>query len=411
MKDETLYIYKNDILVGYLNYQNKQISFNYDFKYSESGQAISLSIPLERNKTFKEKKILGFFQGLLPENPQLEIIGKNLRINPNNTFLMLKALGGDCLNGLTFVVDNSKQITPNLTPQYQLIENYEVLFSNLRQNPMLATKEDIRISLTGVQDKICISKGTEDKMYLPSNRTAASTHIFKMTHQVYKDLVHNENICLHLAHNIGLTSITSTLVRLTDKQNNDCKYSIEIKRYDREIIDGTVHKIHQEDFCQAMGIVSSKKYQQDGGPSLKDCFSLLKSEKDRIQLLRYVLFNFIIGNCDAHGKNFSLIWKKNNIVLAPMYDVICTLIYSDISKKMAMKIGNNYHHTAVKKEDWCHLIKKIGISKNVFNEVKNDLTTKIEGEINILSIPKESLETLGKIKQVIMSNIARLDFN
>lgn len=109
-----------------------------------------------------------------------------------------------------------------------------------------------------------------------------------------------------------------------------------------------IERLHQEDFCQALGIVPEQKYQQEGGPSLKQSFALVREVSsapviDLAQLLDDVVFNYIVGNNDAHGKNLSLLYRPGGgaleIRLAPLYDVVSTLYYRELSRDMAMRIG------------------------------------------------------------------------
>ncbi|MBK9631318.1 MAG: HipA domain-containing protein [Saprospiraceae bacterium] len=126
-------------------------------------------------------------------------------------------------------------------------------------------------------------------------------------------MVFNEALCMRLAAAIG---INTAKVEIGSAEGNDY---ILVERYDRSILpgnNGQYVRLHQEDFCQALGIVSDKKYQQEGGPSLKDCFKLLREISntpliDLQRLLDIVIFNYIVGNHDAYGKNFSLLYETD----------------------------------------------------------------------------------------------------
>ncbi len=118
------------------------------------------------------------------------------------------------------------------------------------------------------------------------------------------------------------------------------------ERYDRvRDEEDNIQRVHQEDFCQALGIPAEIKYQSAGGPSLADCFGLIREASsapalDLIALLDAVIFNLLIGNHDAHAKNFSLLYRPDqSIRLAPLYDLVCTVYYEELTDKMAMKIG------------------------------------------------------------------------
>ncbi len=114
-----------------------------------------------------------------------------------------------------------------------------------------------------------------------------------------------------------------------------------IERYDRYLIEGKICRLHQEDFCQALGYAYHVKYETDSGPNFSDCIKLITEVSkqpavDKIMLIRWFIFNYMIGNADAHAKNISLLYPpqmKGRPQLAPFYDLVCTTIYKGISKK------------------------------------------------------------------------------
>jgi serine/threonine-protein kinase HipA len=151
-----------------------------------------------------------------------------------------------------------------------------------------------------------------------------------------------------------------------------------VERYDRvhrQTSGGgsTVERVHQEDFCQALGIVPETKYQKEGGPSLKDCFHLLREVSrtpviDLARLLDAVIFNYLIGNNDAHGKNYSLLYpgagmEDVQVRLAPLYDVVSTIYYPELSQEMAMKIGGEYSSAKVTPQNFEKLAEEAGLAK------------------------------------------------
>ena len=142
-----------------------------------------------------------------------------------------------------------------------------------------------------------------------------------------------------------------------------------VERYDR-LIDAQGHRqrLHQEDFCQALGVVPETKYQNEGGPDLSQCFNLVRSATrpsapQVLRLLDYVIFNVLIGNHDAHAKNFSLLYSGKSPVLAPFYDTLSTAVYPTLTQKMAMKIGSKYKFSEVEKQHWEQFAENVGITK------------------------------------------------
>lgn len=142
-----------------------------------------------------------------------------------------------------------------------------------------------------------------------------------------------------------------------------------VERYDR-LTDAQGHRqrLHQEDFCQALGVVPEMKYQNEGGPDLAQCFELVRrstrpSAPQVLRLFDYVIFNTLIGNHDAHAKNFSLLYSGKVPVLAPFYDTLSTAVYPTLTPKMAMKIGSKYKFSEVEKRHWEQFAEGVGFTK------------------------------------------------
>jgi serine/threonine-protein kinase HipA len=130
-----------------------------------------------------------------------------------------------------------------------------------------------------------------------------------------------------------------------------------IERYDRKNVQHHTLPIHQEDFCQALGVLPELKYENEGGPNIAQCARLIAQNSirpphDKQQFLDRIIFNFLIGNNDAHGKNYSFLYLQRQPQLAPAYDLLSTEIYPELSKKMAMKIGGKYKPNEVFLRHW-----------------------------------------------------------
>lgn len=152
-----------------------------------------------------------------------------------------------------------------------------------------------------------------------------------------------------------------------------------IERYDRRVNNGQVSRIHQEDFCQALGVLSSKKYQSEGGLGFEECFALLNKTSHpaiyRQTLVTGLIFNYLIGNMDAHAKNFSLLHQSGaNIKLAPFYDLLCTRVYTTLTSKMAMKIGSKYDADALYPRHFEQLCETIHYKYSALMSIMQDQT-------------------------------------
>jgi serine/threonine-protein kinase HipA len=327
---KTLKVLYHDELAGELHQTDTgRLSFVYNQAWLRSGKrrAISYSLPL-REEAFDERECIGFFGGLLPEENNRDIIAKNLGITSKNDFAMLKEIGGECAGAIS-LIEQGTEIT-NQEARYKYVSEAELeeLLLKLPQAPLLAGMREIRLSLAGAQNKLAIFKD-EKGFALPLNE-APSSHILKPYSPHFPTLVENEAYCLWLAAECGLPSAEAEIVTIGEQR------CLQIKRYDRRTEDNHVMRLHQEDFCQALGISSRLKYQNEGGPSLKSCFTLLRGAsaqpaRDLITLFEASIFNYLIGNNDAHGKNFSLLYspieQRFSARLAPLYDLVCTAYF------------------------------------------------------------------------------------
>ena len=233
----------------------------------------------------------------------------------------------------------------------------------------MAGETGIRLSLAGAQDKIAVRVEGES-VSLPLGG-APSTHILKPAVERFAGVVFNEAYCMRLAATVGLSVAKTEVGRV-----EDVEYLL-VERYDRthrRTTEGaTLERLHQEDFCQALGIVSENKYQKEGGPSLKQSFALLREVSsapvlDLARLLDAVIFNFLVGNNDAHGKNFSLLYRGagTTIVetrLAPLYDLVSTRYYPELTRELAMKIGGEYSSGKVSTTNFEQLAEDAGLAK------------------------------------------------
>ncbi len=359
----TLDVYLHRDLVGHL-IQDEQgrMAFGYASSWLENPNVhpLSRSLPM-RIERFSSKQCRGFFAGILPEQSKRELIAKNLGISAHNDFAMLECIGGECAGAITFLPTG--QPLPEEDGLYRTLSDHEFadVLNLLPKNPLMAGKQGIRLSLAGAQDKLAVRVQAEN-ISLPLGN-APSTHIVKPAIEHYKDVVFNELLCMRLATHLGLPVAKAEAHAIGDK------HYLLVQRYDRVFHNGYLLRLHQEDFCQAMAIPPDIKYQNEGGPSLKNCFDVLRELSsvpvlDLKNLLDGVIFNYLIGNHDAHGKNFSLLYHVDGTLrLAPFYDLLCTVYYPELSAKMAMKIDGEYHSARVIPLHFEKLAEEAGLAK------------------------------------------------
>lgn len=368
-----MHAYKAGLLVQDMT---GQLSFTYDESYLQLPTAIplSISLPIQESK-FENSQCRGFFSGLLPESEVREVVAKNLGISAKNDFSMLREIGRECAGGLSFIVPEQEDKVNEQNNKRVTESEFAEILRRLPQRPLLAGEQDIRLSLAGAQEKLAIIYDKKG-IALPLG-SAISTHIVKPDLAKFPDIIYNEEVCMHLAKIIGLQTAEAQI-----NYAETIPYLL-IKRYDRMHSDqNIVERIHQEDFCQALGIISDHKYQLEGGPSLAKCFKLIRDNSevpaiDIIQMLNAVLFNFLIGNNDAHGKNFSFLYVLNedgsfSMRLAPFYDLIATSYYTGLSPLMAMAIGDKYKSDEVRLRHFEQMSQQCGFSKaQLFRQLRN----------------------------------------
>lgn len=395
---KTLDVYLQNDLVGHLFSEHGQIEFEYANSWlaSPNAKPLSHSLLLQAER-FTRNECRGFFAGVLPEAHKRELIAKNFGISPRNDFSILEKIGGECAGAVTFVP--AGESLPQGEYHYTPLADADLLYrlEQLPTTPLMAGEDGIRLSLAGAQDKLAVHV-KDGKISIPLGG-APSTHIIKPAIREIKDLVYNEAFCMQLAKAAGLPVANVEVRTLFDKLDY-----LLVERYDR-VVDakGNVQRLHQEDFCQALGVVPENKYQSEGGPSLKQCFALLRevSSKpvvDLGNLLDAVIFNVLIGNHDAHGKNFSLLYQANGTTqLSPLYDLICTVYYPNLAKKMAMKLGGEGQSDRLYPRHFEKLADEAGLAKPMVKQRAVEMTERITSALDKVAINHPSIPKLSEL--------------
>lgn len=402
----TLDVYLHNELVGHLIQDDGgQMVFDYAESWLQKPGAtpLSQSLPL-RKERFTRNECRGFFAGILPEESKREIIARNLGISARNDYAMLEQIGGECAGAVTFIPAGAP--LPERNYGYRTLSSQELaaILKELPKRPLLAGEDGIRLSLAGAQDKVAVRiEGNEISLPLGG---APSTHILKPAVERFAGVVFNEAFCMKLAAAAGLPA-----AKVETRTVEDIEYLL-VERYDRthRLNPGgppSLERLHQEDFCQAQGIVSETKYQKEGGPSLKQCFALLREVSsapviDLSRLLDAVIYNFLVGNNDAHGKNFSLLYHgvgtpNQEIRLAPLYDVVSTSYYPELSRDMAMKIGGEYSSDKVTPKDFEQLAEEAGLARPIVRNRVPELAEAVVANLDKTGIEHPVAEAVADL--------------
>jgi len=363
MATETLNVFLGDNLVGELQQDASGTTrFRYAVSWLDSPGAvpISNSLPL-RSERFSRNETRPFFAGVLPEEESRKLIARGFGISDKNDFALLARIGAECAGAVCLLPPG--EVPRTSQPSYREISSAQLgeKMKALPKRPLLAGEKGIRLSLAGAQGKLAI-RISDGRFFLPLDGSPSS-HILKPENPHFEGLVENEFFCMKLAARIELNAAAVEI-----GEAGGVRF-LRVERYDRRVLaDGTLERIHQEDFCQALGVPPELKYQQEGGPSLKTCFDLVRSVvtvpgPDILQLFDAVVFNILIGNGDAHGKNFSLLREPASIRLAPFYDLVSTQAYPELAREMAMKLGGQRNPGRLGKRDWQAFFEQAGIGQ------------------------------------------------
>ena len=397
-------VYLNDDLAGQLAQSaDGRLSFSYAPAFLQRATAgISLSLPL-RDAPFAGRETRAFFSGLLPEESVRARLAACLGISEKNTFALLREVGGECAGALALYPQDGQP--PAISgDEVETLDDARLgeILTLIKRRPMLAGDDGYRLSLAGAQDKLAVGLRGGQVVLLKGGQ--ATTHILKPIIDHIADSAHNELFCMRLAKRVGI-DVPHVDIHFV---NNTPYYLVQ--RYDRAIRDdGSVARIHQEDFCQASGIPPELKYEREGGPGIADCLGILarygaRPAADQTRLRQRVIFNYLIGNADAHGKNLSLLYSGAKPELAPAYDLLGTAVYPDLSDKMAMKIGGKYKPDEVFLRHWHRLVPDTRTAQAALNrELKNMATAATENaialkrELNAQNITSPVFDTIQQV--------------
>ena len=359
----TLDIWWDRRLVGQLT-QDKhgELGFSYapEWLSDEEAQPLSASLP-KRAEPFTRRECRPFFGGLLPEESQRDAAAQALGVSRANDFALLDRLGGDVAGALQLlpIGEGPAPLAPDGRPTPLEDAGLIRVLDALPVRPLLAGEEGLRLSLAGAQSKVPVVL-VDDAVALPAPGQP-TTHILKPPISRFAATTENEAFVMRLAAAIGLDVAPVEARTVKDRT------FLLVNRYDRAVgDDGVVRRIHQEDFCQALGVPPETKYASEGGPTFKDCFALLRRVAARpavdvLKLLDAVIFNVIAGNADAHGKNFSILYDTEGPRLAPLYDLLATVAYPDLSPKFAMKIGKRATLAELDAKGWAAFATDAGL--------------------------------------------------
>ena len=370
-----------------LDINNQNICFKYDSSYllRENAHSISACLPL-REEEFDPQTTQAFFEGLVPEGSMRRVLSNAFHVGSENYQQIISRLNNESCGALVFKADDEDPLAHR---EYEPID-FEQL-AQLAKSPTaqaLQFNTTSRLSLAGAQAKVGLYRAQPDSStnlssscpscfksddltkgwFLPKG-SAPSTHIVKAADGTFPHLTINEALCMLTAKHFGFEVAECELIRIEDEEP-----LLVIKRFDREAVFSSEFpkRLHQEDFCQASGLLPTWKYEPTDENYVGRCASVINAQSsnpfgDRAMFFSSILFDWACGNCDNHLKNHSLLWSADwaSKQLSPLYDITCTTIYPGLDREMGVSLCASRRIDDVVLEDILAVAKRAGVPEKL----------------------------------------------
>ena len=431
LDSDTLNVFYAERLIGRLRLDAKEqlYSFEYDEAWRNDAAAFDLAPLLPRNdRTHAGTAVRFFFSNLLPEGEMLEIVSRTYGVSKYDPFGLLRKIGAECAGALKIL--ESETAAPDgktyrRVPPQALSESTRIDAVNFLAN----VGGKLRISLAGVQDKLPALFAASGDVFIPEVGSA-STHILKPNNrhwQTFPNTAANEQFCMELARRMRLDVPRSALIAVPERI-----YVVE--RFDRvfnpplvlephgdvaELQGEPVHRLHQIDVCQLLGLPPTQKYEEPEfqtppGPNISTVANALAEATGeaiwvRRWIVEWVIFNYLIGNSDSHSKNISLLWKDGRWQIAPVYDLLSVAVYSDDPETLhdfAFNIGGETRYDWITGAHWHDFAKDIGVNYRFVQTALKKMSERITKHAEDLM--KELAPHIHKEEQLLLSRIVRL---
>ena len=402
-----LFIVFNEELIGELIFENNKFKLNYFDNWKKNGFELSPHLPFNDANS---ENIKNFLKNLLPEGENLDDISIFLQISKYNTFGLIKEIGKDIAGAINFY----KKLTNIKEKKFIEISDKELIrkIKNINYENILVWNGKIRLSIAGVGKKLPVmiknnKMGFGEGIY-------ASTHILKFDKKEL-NLVENEYLSLKLAKKIGLNVNEADILKIENEK------ILLVKRFDRfyDKKKDLVIKKHIIDGCQILNVPPLYKYQKVFGENsfiegvsikkLSNAIDKYCNLKEKDTFINWILFNLIIGNTDAHGKNISFYVEKKGISITPFYDILNTAMYKDFyDTKLAMSIGDNFELEKIEYSDLIDLADDLNVKDTFLINRFKKLLKKTKKELKFLEKEEIDKDFKKRYKENILKRIDNL---
>lgn len=354
---------RNDWRLAYLpisDQQNKRVSLRFPF----------------RELAFDGSDVVEFFRNYLP-GPQLHrLITEQLGFSAGNDFALVSELCSETYGALSLRQPDSVYFEQGELREINS-EELRNIIAALRLNPLLTKVEGFRKSLPGGFAKIPV-QSHHDRLFLPLGGEL-STHIIKTAEGDRRESLENESFCTRLAQALKLPTANLAL------RHGPLSYLL-VERFDRRLKGNDIEMIHAEDFGQVSLLPPEKNYQREGGLSAAECINLMRTYSiqpavDIKHFLRWLIFNFLIGNGEGTAKKLSFLHTEQGPRLAPFYGLSSTHIYEHLNPNLAMRLGKEDRPDWLIPDRWREFADQAGIKAKYLLQMLESMAVEVNESV------------------------------
>jgi len=430
MSIHALQVWIGQSSVGTLSQDDEtdRFQFEYDPHWinNPEGYPVSPAIPFVQSGNISDERhsvsVRRFFENLLPEGQALDAAAAANRVSKANLYAVLQSLGRESTGALSLL---PADVTPEAIEGSKRIVNNTELSERIRDRasrPFNVWDGRVRLSIAGLQDKLAVFVNEDKQRYLVDG-CLSSTHILKPEpmnpNLMY--LVANEHYCMNIAGRLGISVPATEVLRVPEAV-------LQVKRFDRQQDAGQVKRLHCIDACQALDLGVSHKYERNfgsnrdvahirDGVSLERLFSIaeqtLAEVKTRMDILRWLIFQYLVGNSDAHGKNITFYVEPGGLKLAPAYDMVSVAIYPGIEHEAAMAIGDEFNLDKLAPYDWTVFGQACDIPARVMERemtrMLNGIRKEAEQQLTWAGYTADERQTLAKIQDICLTRADQME--
>jgi serine/threonine-protein kinase HipA len=356
--------------------------FVYEADYvSEGSVAVSARLPL-RTDPFDPRRVLPYLQGLLPESYDTRLRwAQQLGATPDDAFAMLAAMGWDCPGAVQFCRPDELDGLASRSGDHEPVGDDRIAarLRQLSQDPASWAMPDEHWSLAGQQEKFALA--AIDGRWHEAHGAAPTTHIVKPGIGTLRFQALVEHVTMRAVAALGIDVAETRYLRFEDQ----C--AVVVQRFDRAVSDdGSIARLHQEDFCQAVGREPTRKYEQRGGPTLADMVAVVKRHSkddgaDGLALADFLVVNVVAGAPDGHSKNISLLYLPDGGWVAPLYDLATGLGYEkrSVDRTVALSVGGEREVARIRRRQWVKAAETLGLDPDAMCRRVAQLASRFPG--------------------------------